>query len=546
MENTLYYGDNLEVLREHISDKSIDLIYLDPPFKSNQTYNILFKERNGTDSTAQIKVFEDTWHWNEDAEKIYIVITETCPQKVANLIIALRSFLGSNDMMAYLVMMAIRLVELHRVLKNTGSIYLHCDPTASHYLKLLMDAVFGFKNYRNEITWKRKTGRGETTHKSNRFGVCTDAIFFYTKSENNIFNTQFNPEAHGYKEYVKSFFKHVDEDGRLYAIDNLASPSPRPNLMYEYKGYKPPKFGWAISKEKMNQWDEEDKLYFPSNKEGRIRRKRFADELKGRPVQNLWDDIEMVSSRSGERLGFPTQKPEALLERIINASSNEGDVVLDPFCGCGTSITVAEKFKRKWIGIDVTHLAISLMRHRLIDAFGNKVEFKVVGEPIDLKGAEALAKQDPYQFEWWALGLVGARPAENERKKGGDKGIDGYIYFNDEYLKTKKIIIQVKSGGINPGYIRDLKGTAERSNAQIGVFITLRPPTKGMKEEAVTSGFYKSPGWNKNYPRLQILTIEELLQGKTIDYPPKTSVTFKKTEKHKEEEGKQLQLNDKE
>jgi len=545
MENTLYYGDNLEVLRHYIPDESIDLIYLDPPFKSNQDYNILFKEKNGTDSTAQIKIFEDTWHWDQNAEETFVEITENAPKKVADLIIALRGFLGSNDMMAYLTMMAIRLVELHRTLKDTGSIYLHCDPTASHYLKLVMDAVFEVKNYRNEITWKRKTGRGETSHKSNRFGVCTDTIFFYTKTENNVFKAQFNPEAHGYQEYVKSFFNRVDDSGRWYAIDNLASPSPRPNLMYEYKGYKPPKFGWAISKDKMEKWDMEGKLHFPSSKEGRIRRKRFADELKGRPVQNLWDDIEMVSSRSRERLGFPTQKPEDLLERILNTSSNEGDVVLDPFCGCGTTITVAEKLKRKWIGIDVTHLAISLMRHRLKDAFGGRADFQVIGEPIDLKGAEALAKQDPYQFQWWATGLVGARPAESEKKKGGDKGIDGYIYFHDEYKKTKKILIQVKGGKVSPTHIRDLKGTIESNNAQIGVFITLQPPTKGMKTDAVSYGYYKSPGWNKNYPRIQILTIAELLQGKTIDYPPRTSVTFKKAEKHKEK-GRQLKLSEKE
>ena len=542
MGNTLYYGDNLEVLRHYIPDESIDLIYLDPPFKSNQDYNILFREKNGSDSTAQIKVFEDTWHWDQNAEETYVAITENAPRKVADLTIALRGFLGSNDMMAYLAMMTIRLIELHRALKDTGSIYLHCDPTASHYLKLVMDAVFGLKNYRNEITWKRKTERGETTHKSKRFGSSTDILLFYTKSENNVFNSQFTFEAKGYREYIEKFYTHVNEGGRQYRIADLSSPSPRPNLTYEYKGYKPPKNGWAISKEKMGNWEKEGRLHFPKSKDGRIQRRRFLDELKGKPVQNLWDDIEMISSQSKERLGYPTQKPESLLERIVNASSDEGDVILDPFCGCGTTITVAEKLKRQWIGIDVTHLAISLMRHRLADTFGEQVRFEVVGEPIDLKGAEALAKQDPYQFQWWATGLVGARPAESEKKKGGDKGIDGHVYFHDEYQKTKKIIIQVKSGKVLPTHIRDLKGTIESNEAQIGVFITLHPPSRGMKEEAATTGFYKSPGWNKNYPRLQILTIEEILQGKTIDYPPRTSVTFKKAEKHKEEKGRQLKL----
>lgn len=408
-----------------------------------------------------------------------------------------------------------------------------------------MDSVFGVRHYRNEITWKRKTGRGETSHKSNRFGVSTDILLFYAKSNRNVFEAQYNPEAKGYQEYVTKFFSQVSEDGRRYAIDNLASPSPRPNLMYEYKGYKPPKFGWAITKEKMERWDKEGKLHFPKSKDGRIRRKRYADELKGRPIQNLWDDIEMVSSRSRERLGFPTQKPESLLERIIKASSKKGDIVLDPFCGCGTTITVAQKLKRKWIGIDVTHLAISLMKHRLKDTFGNKVEFEVIGEPVDLKGAEELAKQDPYQFQWWALGLVGARPAESEKKKGKDRGIDGYIYFHDEPQKTKKIVIQIKSGHVNPGQIRDLRGVIERENAQIGVFITLANPTQGMTREAVTAGFYNSPGWGKDYPRLQMLTIEELLRGKGIEYPPKTSVTFKKAERYKANEHEQLIIEEK-
>jgi len=545
MENTLYYGDNLEILRRYIPDNSIDLVYLDPPFKSDQSYNILFKEKNGTESAAQIKVFEDTWHWDKKAEETYIEITEKAPKKVADLIIALRGFLGSNDLMAYLAMMAIRLVELQRALKSTGSIYLHCDPTASHYLKLVLDAVFNFKNFRNEITWKRKTGRGETSHKSNRFGVCTDIIFFYSKTDKNIFNTQYNFEAVGYEEYVEKFYRHVDEKGRRYRIADLSSPSPRPNLMYEYKGYKPPKKGWAISEEKMKQWDKEERLYFPKNKNGRIQRKRFLDELKGKTVQNLWDDIEMISSQSDERLGYPTQKPEALLERIIKASSSEGDIILDPFCGCGTTITVAEKFKRKWIGIDVTHLAISLMRHRLKDTFGDQVKFKVIGEPADLKGAEELANQDPYQFQWWALGLAGARPADSEQKKGRDIGIDGHIYFHDEPQKTKKIIIQVKSGTVNPGQIRDLKGVVEREKAQIGVFITLQEPTSGMKTEAVSSGYYWSPGWNENYPKIQILTIKELLEGKGIEYPPKTSVTFKKAKKHAAKEHEQLNLENK-
>ena len=539
MENTLYYGDNLEVLRHYIPDESIDLIYLDPPFKSNQDYNILFKEKNGSNSTAQIKVFEDTWHWDQNAEETFVEITENAPKKVADLIIALRGFLGSNDMMAYLVMMAIRLIGLHGALKDTGSIYLHCDPTASHYLKLLMDAVFGVRNFRNELVWKRKSGR---VYSKNSFGQKSDTLLFYAKTDKSIFNHQHSLESA--RNYIKERFTHVNEDGRKYRLSPLTNPDVRPNLMYEYKGHKSPKKGWAVSKKVMEKMEGEGRLYFPEDKSKRINRKIFLDEYPGHPISNLWDDIPFVNPMAKERLGYPTQKPEALLVRIIKASSNHGEIILDPFCGCGTTITVAEKLKRKWIGIDVTHLAISLMRHRLRDTFGDSVKFEVIGEPVDIKGAEALAKQDPYQFQWWATGLVGARPAESEKKKGGDKGIDGHIYFHDEYRKTKKILIQVKSGKVLPTHIRDLKGTIESNEAQIGVFITLQPASRGMKEEAVTTGFYKSPGWNKNYPRLQILTIKEILQGKTIDYPPRTSVTFKKAEKHQEEKGKQLELKD--
>lgn len=487
MENTLYYGDNLDILRRHVSDNSIDLIYLDPPFKSDQSYNILFKEKNGTESAAQIKVFEDTWHWDMKAQEAYEEITEKAPQRVADLIIALRRFLGSNDMMAYLVMMAIRIVELHRVLKDTGSIYLHCDPTASHYLKMVMDAVFGVKNFRNEVVWLYT--RPGTKHQK-QFPKVHDIIFWYSTSDTWIFNP-----------------------------DEIRIP-------YSQKTIERGKYSVATSKVTKGI----HKRVLP----------------KGGKCPEDWWHIPMIQGNARERLGYPTQKPEALLERVIKASSNKGDIVLDPFCGCGTTIVAAQKLKRKWIGIDVTHLAISLMRHRLKDTFGEKVEYEVVGEPADLKGAEELAKQDRYQFEWWALGLVGARPAESEKKKGKDRGIDGYIYFHDEPQKTKKIVIQVKSGHVNPGQIRDLRGVIERENAQIGVFITLSKPTKGMIKEAVSAGFYKSPGWNKDYPKIQILTIKELLEGKEIEYPPKTSVTFKKAEKVKVDDHVQLTIEEKE
>lgn len=489
MENTLYYGDNLDILREHIKDNSIDLIYLDPPFKSNQDYNILFKEKNGSKSVAQIKAFEDTWHWCREAEETYIEIAEKLPKKVADLIRAFRSFLGENDMMAYLVMMAIRLQELYRVLKPTGSIYLHCDPTASHYLKLLMDAVFNYKNFCNEIIWHyRKWPAGKYTFQKNH-----DVLFFYSCST-----------AHK-RTFNQLFMERAPSTLKRFGIAEIISG-------YDEAGRRMPS---------------------RTNKQN----------SKGVRQDDVWD----IGRVPPIKQLFPTEKPEDLLERIIKASSNEGDLVLDPFCGCGTTITVAEKLRRKWIGIDITHLAISLIKHRLEDSFGEEVEYEVIGEPTDLKGAEELAKQDPYQFQWWALGLVGARPAESEKKKGADKGIDGHIYFHDEpkMIKTKAIILQVKCGHINRGMIDALKGVIEREEAQIGVFITLQKPTKPMQKEALSTGFYESPS-GKHYPKIQILKIEDLINGnKNIERPPKVAsndVTFKKAKRHykKGEQGELL------
>jgi site-specific DNA-methyltransferase (adenine-specific) len=543
--NTLYYGDNLDILRRYIPDESVDLIYLDPPFKSNQDYNVLFEEKNGSKSKSQIKAFEDTWQWDTAAAAAWQETVESAPERVSQAMQAFRQFLGCNDMLAYLSMMAPRLVELRRVLKSTGSIYLHCDPTASHYLKMLMDAVFGLKNFRNEIIWKRKTGRGETNKKATRFGIMTDYLLFFTKSESATITRQLKPNK---PEYIKKFYRYIESHtGRRYRIADLSSPSPRPNLTYPYKGYLPPSNGWAISKEKMEAWDKEGRLYFPKNKKGRIQRKRYLDELKGETVQNLWDDISPIGPVARERLGYPTQKPEALLERIIKASSNEGDVVLDPFCGCGTTIAAAQKLNRQWIGIDVTHLAIGLIKHRLYHTFGEQIidTYTVIGEPEDLTGAKQLATEDRFQFECWALGKVHAFRAG--KKKGADKGIDGRLYFHDdiESGKTKQIILQVKSGHVKHGDIRDLRGVIDRENAEIGVFITLEPPTQPMRTEAASAGFYTSPWQNRKHPKLQILTIKELFADKKIDCPPlrhmdKTLKKAPKAKRKKDETGELL------
>ncbi len=484
-DNFLYYGDNLEILRLHIANESVDLIYLDPPFNSNATYNVLFAEHDGTQAASQIKAFEDTWAWSPQAAEALEEITEA-GGRVAQLMQAFWGFLGASNMMAYLAMMAPRLTELYRVLKPTGSIYLHCDPTASHYLKMLMDAVFGAGNFRNEVIWwYRKWSASQS-----RFLRNHDVILFYTKSGENTFHVQYVPLA--------------------------------PSTLKRFGG---------------KRQDFAD--------EARTRKITTNEESTGSYMPDVWP-MNALPAAASERLGYPTQKPEALLERIIQASSSPGDMLLDPFCGCGTAIAVAQRLKRKWIGIDITHLAVTLMKSRLQTAFGDSItsQYKVIGEPVALPDAQELAANDPYQFQCWALGLVGARPTV--LKRGADKGIDGRLYFyDDESGKAKQVIFSVKSGHVSVSQIHELRGVIEREKAEIGVFICFEEPTKPMRVDAACAGFYQSSTeWGEDrrtkYPRLQILTIAELLQGKKIDRPPsRGDVTFRKAPRAKSPDSQQ-------
>ena len=411
MKNALYFGDNLDVLRRYVGAESVDLVYLDPPFNSDQNYNVLFAEQDGTRSAAQIHAFEDTWKWDESAARAYEEVVG-CADAVADALIAFRTVLHDSDMLAYLSMMAPRLKELHRVLKPTGSLYLHCDPTASHYLKVLLDAVFSPANYRNEITWQRTTAHND----AKTWAEVADILLYYGKSNNVTWNT---PRAGYDEEYLRVKYRHDDNDGRgPYRLDNMTSPHPRPNMMYEWKGHASPTAGWRYSRETMEKLDNEGRVWYPDSKSKRPQLKRYLEEMKGPVMGCVWTDIPPLNSQAAERLGYPTQKPEALLERIINASSNEWDTILDPFCGCGTAVSTAQRLNRRWIGIDITALAVSLIKHRLATAFGDSVtdSYEVIGEPVSLADAQALADQDKYQFQWWALGLVNARPVE--QKKG--------------------------------------------------------------------------------------------------------------------------------
>ncbi len=517
--NTLYYGDNLEILRQYIPSESVDLIYLDPPFNSARNYNVLFSDQKGKESEAQIQAFSDTWTWNETAAQTYHDLLINSGQRIAQMISAMRTIVHEGPMLAYLVMMAARLIELHRVLKPTGSLYLHCDPTASSYLRILLDCIFDPRNFRNEITWKRTHAHGDS---KNRFANVSDVLLFYSRTPSAPFNVQYLPYT---KEYTDTYYRQVDENGRRYQLVSLRSPNPRPNLTYAYKGYKPHANGWAVSREKMEQLDKEGRLHFPQRSDGAIREKYFLDEMKGVVATDNWSDIGPVGAHAAERLGYPTQKPVALLERIIQASSNPGDVVLDPFCGCGTTVAAAQKLGRQWIGIDVTSLAIALIKNRMESMYpGTKVQ--TIGDPKDLHSARHLASEDRYQFQWWALSLIPARPLGGQDgskigKKGSDRGIDGVVIFVDDHKGTaKRVLVQVKSGHVKSGDVRDLRGTVEREGAAIGVFLTLEEPTKEMTTEAASAGFYDSPGWQKSYPRVQVITIAQLLHGAQVQMPP--------------------------
>ena len=496
--NHLYYGDNLTVLRREIADESVDLIYLDPPFNSNANYGILFREPDGGASNAQIEAFEDTWHWNDRAEDAFDQVRRSGHLRAFDLLNAMRSFLGDNDMMAYLAMMAVRLLELHRVLKPTGSLYLHCDPTASHYLKLLLDGVFGPQMYRNEIVWDYSFRLMDLPHFFNR---KHDIVLFYVKSRLAHFTMPKTDWTHDELLASRKQAVHVDEHGV--------------------------------------EW-----IWMPGGK-GRSKNKlRRIDEIiaGGKAMSDVWQ-IPILSSSSKERLGYPTQKPLALLERIIAASSREGDVVLDPFCGCGTAVHAAQKMARNWIGIDVTHLAISLIEKRLKDAFPG-IAFTVEGTPRDLASARDLAARDKYQFQWWATSMVDALPFGG-RKKGADGGIDGIIYFNDldpatQKMATRRAIVSVK-GGLHPdnAMVETLIATIAREQAPIGVLLMLAEPTREMRRRAAAAGLYRD-GVDDAFPKLQILTLAELFAGKRPRIPNIDRAAFRRAEREGIEQARLL------
>ncbi|MCK9426372.1 MAG: restriction endonuclease [Ignavibacteriaceae bacterium] len=501
--NYIYLGDCLNVLREQVPNESVDLIYIDPPFNSKRNYNIFFDDK---EIQTQKIAFEDTW----TLINIQDSLAELNTLQTHNIYKLLTTYQEvAPQAFPYLVMMGLRILELHQVLKPTGSFYLHCDPTMSHYLKTMADVVFGTKNFLNEILWKRFNFHAD----AKRFGTISDRILFYSKSENFIFNRQVKEYN---EEYIENKFTHY-ENNRRFRLDNLNPPGGR-GPIYEFSGVTKP---WRYTEERMKELDKNGYIYKKSKIPQLI---RYLDEMPGQAIPDIWDDIAPINSQAKERLGYPTQKPKALLERIINASSNEGDTVLDAFCGCGTSIDAAESLHRKWIGIDISPIAISLIKRRLKDAYGKSLnKFEVRGVPEDEPSAIRLWNENPFAFQdWWLTEFEVFSTTEG--KKGADKGIDGigqYMVGNNE---TTRVAFQVKGGKVQSKDIDALIGVLSKHKCELGVFLTIEPATKPMLDTVAQQGFVE---FNRvQYPKVQIFTLKDFFNNKNLKLP-QDNVTFK-------------------
>jgi len=529
----LFYGDNLKVMRTDLQGTKVDLIYLDPPFNSQAAYNIIFPNKSAG-RAAQSMAFADTWHWGSPVEDALNDLTHS-HGRLAQFLTDITTWLNRDSLSAYLVMMAVRLVEMHGLLKPSGSIYLHCDTSASHYLKMIMDVIFGQTNFRSEIIWKGADAHNDA---KKQYAGITDRILFYSKD---FRHTYFAPQHLPFpQKTLKEWYltlqladgsvrrmtpteietQTIPKGSRRFNAGDMSSPSPRPNLMFAYKGFPHPPKGWRYSMAAMEELDSKGLLLFPKEPTGRIMRKRYLDEAKGPVLPDLWTDIPQIRGHDVERLGYPTQKPTALLERIVSVSCPPEGIVLDPFCGCGTAIAASEKLKRSWIGIDITHLSIGLIKTRLQQDFQLTVDkdYDEIGAPTDLEGAHNLAHDKPFQFQFWIVDKIGAQSYgaigdSKIGKKGGDTGIDGQYFFRTpDGHKVEQAIVSVKAGkNLNPSMVRDLIGTVQREKAALGIFLCAHEPTKGMLEEAAKAGSYLWGG--KSYPKIQILSASALMAG---------------------------------
>jgi len=509
MRYKLICGDNLEVLRRQvIAEESVDLVYLDPPFNSDKNYNLLFKKRDGALAVA----FQDTWQWGEEAQRDYDE-TVAAGGKLAELMTLLGVLLKDTDMLAYLAMMAPRLVELRRVLRPTGSLYLHCDPSASHYLKMLLDAVFGPASFKNEIVWKRTSAHSS----AKRYGPIHDIILFYTKG--NEFT--WSGSRLDYDDaYLDRYYRFDDGDGRLYWRNSLTAAGTRNGSSGKpWRGFDPNTKGshWKFTIENLDALDKQGRIYWPPNG-GWPYIKRYRDELKGMAISDLWDDINKINPAATERLGYPTQKPLALLARIVEASSNMGDVVLDPFCGCGTTIEAANQKGRQWIGIDISPDAIDVIRKDRISKFGDNFKYQMIWFPRDMEAATIFAQEQPIPFQDWAVEKLGGI---TNRRRSGDRGVDGRCYFKDDVGSTtgptRQIIVSVKSGKLSPSFVRELEGAVDKERAAMGVLLTLKEPSRQCVGDAAGYSFYHCA--QGTFPRIQIITVKNILDGARLKLP---------------------------
>ena len=527
-KNQLLYGDCLELMKD-LPDESVDLIYLDPPFNSDVNYSMLFGSEDGEDM-AQARAFADIWYWQDTiCQPVYDRLLHR-GGAAGRLVESLHLLLGPCGMLAYLLFMMERLIEMHRLLKKTGSLYLHCDPTASHYLKIILDGVFGGKFFQSEVIWKRSTAHSD----ARGMGAVHDVIFFYSKADRFKWNRVFQ----AYDEhYLATHYRKIDAEGRRFEDDNLtAFGLSGGGYEYEWKGVKKI---WRCPIETMREHEKNGRLYYTRNNTPRYI--RYLDEMPGVPIQDIWTDIPPINSRSRERLGYPTQKPLALLRRIIEASTDEGDVVLDPFCGCGTAVDAAEALNRRWIGMDVSCLAINVIRERLQNVHGVAVldAVEVGGMPKDLAGARELVNRDPFEFERWAVGLLNGRPNDRQR---GDGGADGELLLPTRKRgRAARGIISVKgTRAVNPAMVNELSGVVDKMGAALGVLVLLNRPTKGMVQTAAQCGIWEDAFSGQTWPRIQIITIEALLAGERPAMPTPLSPYTKAEYRHDDQLGMEV------
>lgn len=516
-QNRLYYGDNLTIMRS-MPDSCVDLIYLDPPFNSQRTYNLIYTKLTGLPLPEQEEAFCDAWQMDAEKEEMARQMPVTLNQygvspEVVTFweawIKALRT--TQPRLLAYLIYMTYRLFEMRRVLKPTGSIYLHCDPAASHYIKVMMDGVFGHSNFRNEIIWKRTSAHSS----SKKYGPVHDVLLFYTKSDTYTWNPIYQP----YDEtYLDAFYTHEDPDGRRWRRSDLTGAGTRNGETGElWRGIDVTAKGrhWFTSPTELDKLDAEGRIHWPKKEGGMPMLKRYADQMPGVPLQDVWTDIAPLHNLAAERLGYPTQKPIALLERVIKASSNPGDVVFDPFCGCGTAVYAAHLNQRHWIGCDIAILSVKIVCDVLETRYGlhDGEHYEVSGVPNSVESARDLFERDKRQFQHWLVELAGGFCNSRQSR---DEGIDGRIYF-DTPKGLRSVVLSVKGGHLSPQYVRELRGTMERERAEMAAFLCLSDPTRGMRDEAARAGMFTYEG--VKYPRIQIRTVSELLSGHALQTP---------------------------